>query len=80
MFMTMGKRVQDTITKFKGIVTGHVEYISGCNQSLVMPEVKDDGTYNEGHYIDDDRLVIIEETPVSLKIRAAGFDKPAPVR
>lgn len=80
MFVNMAKKVRDTITGFSGVVVGHVEYISGCNQSLVQPPVKTDGEYVEGRYIDDDRLSVIEETPVSHMVHTAGFDKPAPVR
>lgn len=77
----MGDKVRDAITGFTGVVTGRCEYVSGCNQALVAPGVKEDGTFVESMWLDDDRLEVIESNVIKLPRRtAAGFDKPAPTR
>jgi hypothetical protein len=53
---TFGKEYRDTITGFKGFCTGRCEYVSGCNQVLLMPAVDKDGKAVDGHWIDEDRL------------------------
>lgn len=54
--MELGITVIDRITGFKGIVTGIVYYISGCNQALVVPKVKADGGLEAGRWFDLQRL------------------------
>jgi len=36
----LGSRVADVITQVEGVVTGHAEYLTGCDQYLVQPEPK----------------------------------------
>lgn len=55
--VVLGKVYRDSITGFTGTCTGTCKYISGCDQVLLVPKVKDDGTYIEGHWFDDVRLV-----------------------
>ena len=76
----LGQKVQDAVTGFQGIVTGHVEYLTGCNQSLVQPAVKPEGDFVESRWFDDDRLSVIVAKPISLRITKAGPDQPAPRR
>lgn len=33
----MGKAARDVVTGFQGIVTGHVQYITGCDQLMLTP-------------------------------------------
>lgn len=56
--MQLGDTVRDVITNFTGVVTGIVEYISGCNQALVTPRLKNDGSREEGCWFDLQRLVV----------------------
>lgn len=80
--VSLGMKVTDVVTGFKGIVTGQCKYISGCNQSLVQPQVKPDGGFEEGRWFDDQRLYVdYAFSPVVLDNGATpGADKPAPVR
>jgi hypothetical protein len=85
--MRHGTPVEDLVTGFKGVVTGTVQYITGCNQCLVQPRVAADGAYRESMWIDEQRLKVLEETPVRLPLAqedeqpaAVGWDKPAPRR
>ncbi len=77
----LGVRVQDKVTGFEGVVTGRVEYITGCNQLLVVPRVKSDGALVEAQWFDEQRTFIVDPTPVALDNGdTPGCDIPAPVR
>lgn len=77
----LGQTVRDKITGFKGIVTGRCEYITGCNQALVAPPVKADGSSTDSQWFDEQRLEITKAKPVTLDNgKTPGADKPAPKR
>jgi len=52
----LGKKVKDSITGFNGIVTGKVEYITGCRQYLVVGKSKDNKPA-DSLWFDEDRLL-----------------------
>lgn len=77
----LGVKVTDRITGFSGVVTGHVRYITGCNQVLVVPRVKADGSYVDAQWFDEQRLRIETDDPIVLNNSVTpGCDMPAPVR
>lgn len=77
----LGTRVRDMITGFSGVVTGFVEYISGCNQALVIPPVDEKGAMQEGQWFDIQRLERLGDSLIVLDNgQAAGPDMPAPKR
>lgn len=80
----LGVKVADRITGFSGIVTGRVEYITGCNQCLVAPRVKEDGALIDSQWIDEQRLEVTNPTPVAIaaldNTENPGADKAAPRR
>lgn len=78
----LGQKVTDGITGFTGIVVGKVTYISGCDQALVSPRVKEDGTHVEAHWYDVQRLVVDTSFKRVVLDNGAtpGADKPAPKR
>jgi hypothetical protein len=80
MRIELGQKVKDHITGFSGTVTGRTEYITGCKQILIQPPVKEDGTFVDGRWMDEDRLNVIDEKKVSIAVENAGFDVAAPVR
>jgi hypothetical protein len=80
MKIELGQKVKDKITGFTGVVTGRTEYITGCEQLLVQPPTKNDGAFTEPRWFDVDRLDVIEQEKVSLTVKKAGFDSPAPAR
>lgn len=53
--IVLGKAYQDGITGFEGTCTGVCAYITGCNQALLVPRVKD-GEHKEGKWFDTSRL------------------------
>lgn len=77
----MGKTVTDKITGFKGVVTGHCRYISGCDQLLVTPKVKGD-TVVESKWIDQQRCEVDKSAKrvVLDNGTTPGCDVPAPIR
>ena len=77
----LGIKVKDKITGFEGVVTGYVEYLSGCNQALVAPRVKEDGSLIDSEWIDEQRLDRVGKTQITLDNGAhPGADTPAPKR
>ena len=75
----LGLLVRDSITGFQGYVTGHCEYITGCNQSLLQPACKPDNEFVESRWFDDDRLTVVVFSPITLPSKTAdGPDREAP--
>lgn len=61
--MKLGDKVRDVITGFEGIVTGHAEYVTGCDQYLLQPQIKaeaKDATFPEPRWFDENRLSVVE--------------------
>ena len=67
-----GQTVVDAITGYRGIVTGHVEYLTGCNQSLVVPPVNEKGEKSAGEWLDDDRLRVDMSVQVVKLVKSAA--------
>jgi hypothetical protein len=59
MTIELGSLVKDRWTGFQGIATGRGTYITGCATILVQPPVKEDGTWQESHWIDEPRLEVV---------------------
>ncbi|MES5483622.1 hypothetical protein QMZ05_12760 [Bradyrhizobium sp. INPA03-11B] len=79
--MQLGSTQRDTITGFQGVVVGFCQYISGCNQALLVPKVAENGEFKEGHWFDVQRLKQIGTKVIKLDNGATpGFDKAAPKR
>ena len=78
MNISNGQKVRDTISGFAGTVTGIAEYITGCRQMLVQPELKENGDFTDPRWFDEDRLEKLDSKPISLEIKTAGPDIPAP--
>jgi hypothetical protein len=57
--MQFGDKVKDKITGFVGIATARCTYITGSDQVLITPPVKDDGTFQEARWFDVDRVEIL---------------------
>lgn len=79
-YKTKTLKVRDKITGFEGMVTGHSDYITGCDQYLVQPPVKET-EFKEPRWFDANRLEVVEETP-ALKVTGEenGADIPAPAK
>ena len=80
--IVLGSKVTDKITGFTGIVTGYVQYLTGCNQALVVPKAGKDGSLKEANWFDEQRLVVDRKAkPVTLDNgQTPGFDLAPPKR
>jgi hypothetical protein len=77
----LGCTYRDKITRFEGVATGYVVYITGCNQVLLAPPVDSDGKLREAQWIDEQRLDEQVADPIVLNNSSStGFDKAAPKR
>lgn len=79
MHDSIGRKFRDIITGFVGTATGRVEYLTGCNQILLSPEVGQDGSLKETNWFDEQRLVLVSDEKLTLNNGPSpGFDKAAP--
>jgi hypothetical protein len=76
----LGRKGKDKITGFSGTVTGFVEYITGCNQLLLIPPVGKDGKTGDGQWFDEQRVDLTGKPIVLDNSKSNGPDKPAPIR
>lgn len=76
----LGKKVKDIVTDFEGIAIGHVQYLTGCDQILVVPKAQD-GKAAEGHWYDVNRIEITDANKLSLDTSEnKGACDPAPIK
>lgn len=81
MKIHLGNTYQDKVTGFTGVATGHVDYISGCNQTLLVPKVGADNKPGDPSWVDDQRLVSVDAPTIVLdNSKTPGCDAPAPKR
>jgi hypothetical protein len=78
----LGVKAKDKITGFTGIVIGHVQYLTGCDQYGLCPAVGKDGKTADTQYFDESRIEVIGKgvsitKPVSKK-DAGGPNRDQP--
>ena len=56
----LGKRGRDKVTKFEGIITAKVSYLTGCDQYALTPESKE-SKIESNQWFDVARIEIIGE-------------------
>lgn len=79
--MQLGITVKDRINGFTGVVTGFVQYLTGCNQALVAPPLGPDGAMRDSQWFDVQRLERVGDGLITLDNGATpGADRPAPKR
>ncbi len=86
MIVELGSRVRDRINGFEGVVTGRAEYLFGCRQVLVAPEVLPaDGKHPESTWLDEDRVQIVisraiaaDSAPDSMPAAGGPLTDPEP--
>lgn len=60
----LGLRVEDKVTRFKGVVSTMSFDLYGCIQAVVTPVAKEDGTVDNGKWFDVARLNVLDDQPV----------------
>lgn len=78
----LGFTFRDSVTGFEGVATGHVEYITGCDQLLLVPSVDENGKLRDSNWFDTQRCVLVpaKERVVVDNSEFNGPDKAAPKR
>ena len=77
--LKLGIEAKDTVTGFKGTVTGRCSYLTGCDQILISPPVDKEGKHVESRWYDVNRVVGLTEKPIVLDTQTnKGACKPAP--
>jgi len=60
----LGMRVEDRVTKYKGVVVSVCFDLYGCIQALLNPGVGSDGRLGEQFWLDVSRLEVLNDKPV----------------
>lgn len=56
----LGLRAKDKVTGFEGVITGRAQYLTGCDQYVLVPQHKD-GQLQKSEWFDEGRLEILGE-------------------
>lgn len=64
----MGKKGEDTITGFSGVLVAYTIHITGCNQCYLLPKIDKDGKKAEGGWFDEQRIKWLEEAAPAVKL------------
>jgi len=72
--ITLGTPVKDKITGFSGTTTGYCTYITGCDQYLVQPSTKPDGSFVDAKWYDVARLEVTGQPTITMESLNAGVD------
>lgn len=56
----LGLKAKDKITGFEGVITGRAQYLTGCDQYVLVPGIKD-GQLQKSEWFDEGRLEVIGE-------------------
>jgi len=77
----LGCKAKEKITGFTGIVIGHVTYLTGCDQYLLIPK-SSDGKYPEAVWLDEGKLEKIGKGLNKSDVIGDknGADIPAPIK
>ncbi|MBB5769120.1 hypothetical protein [Xanthomonas euroxanthea] len=82
MQIDLGDTYIDIITGCTGVAVGHVEYLTGCHQTLLQPKSADNTTRPVSEWFDDQRLM---RDPQARRVtldsaQTPGCDRAAPHR
>ena len=77
----LGKTYRDIITGYSGICIGRCQYITGCDQALLVPPVNPDGVKYDGTWFDVQRLKDTGAEKIELDNgKISGSDIQAPIK
>lgn len=63
----LGRRVEDRVTGFKGVVATVGFDLYGCIQAIVNPGIGKDGKLQESQWFDVNRLQVTSDEPVMAR-------------
>ena len=70
----LGRRAEDKVTGFEGVISSVCFDLYGCVQAALTPSKKRDGNLGDGHWFDVQRLKVMPGKPV---MTAPDFDAVA---
>ena len=74
-----GYTFRDTVTGFTGVCTGHVTYLTGCDQLLLQPKSDDAAKRPASEWFDLNRVERTDAPRVVLEVGPKpGADRAAP--
>ncbi len=62
----LGDMVKDTVTGYKGTVVATSDYIHGCRRLCIQAKAKKDGTFVDGIWFDEPRLVYTGKLKIKI--------------
>jgi hypothetical protein len=62
----LGDEVKDRITKFKGIIRGRSQYLTGCNSYGLQSQILKENKPSDWIWIDEDLLIKIKNKKIKL--------------
>ena len=83
MSQYLGLTGVDMITGFRGVITAHVKYLTGCDQVGVTPKINDKGEIGDTRYFDVNRIKIDEDAGIiviNTTDERGGPNRDAPSR
>lgn len=79
--INLGDEAKDTITGFKGVVTGKGEYLNGCVRYLIQPKKLKDEKIIEAEWIDEQQIKVTKvATKKRIKKKPGGPSTNPPKR
>ncbi len=71
--IALGQKAKDKISGFTGTITGHSEYITGCDQYCIAPE-SESNKLESSQWFDEGRIQVIGEgiNPLDLIVKKNG--------
>lgn len=78
MKIKLGATYKDVVTGFVGVATGYVQYMTGCNQALLVPKYKK-GDKDTSRWYDEQRLTQVGRKVIKVDNGVSpGFDAEPP--
>lgn len=68
--IALGTKVKDSLTGAKGTVVARCEYLNGCVQFAITPDVLKEGVPQDDYWLDHQRLVVPRQS--QTRGRSAG--------
>jgi len=76
--ISLGDKAKDVVTGFEGTVTGHCQYLTGCDQYVLTPPAREGKIIDSG-WFDENRIEVIKKDTVKLtKTKKNKKGGPAP--
>jgi len=74
--MKLGDKLKDKVTGFEGIAVAKIEYLNGCCQYCIKPQMHTSGKMPNGEYIDVQQLEVVKSDSVIVEAKETGGDHP----